>query len=152
MTGAQLTWDQVAVGDVLPSVAFPLSVYRLVVVAGANRDFNAIHHNSAYARRTGADEMYANTLFLQGMWERVVRDYVGSAGTIRSLRGFRMRTFNYVGDTATVEGQVTRTWLDDEDSLVGLVELTLLTRNGGGVSVGPGTVVATLPRSAPGAG
>jgi hypothetical protein len=54
-------------GEALAPLAFPLSVYRLVVAAGANRDFNAIHHNSDYARATGAPDMYANTLFLQGM-------------------------------------------------------------------------------------
>jgi acyl dehydratase len=139
-------WDDVRVGDELTPVSFPLSLYRLVVVAGANRDFNSIHHNSDYARASGAADVYANTLFLQGMWERAVREFIGDAGTIRALRGFRMRSFTLVGDTAVVEGEVTRCWLED-GSADGLVELTLRTRNADGVSVGPGTVVATLPRA-----
>ena len=140
----QRRWDDVAVGDPLPGAEFPISLYRLVVVAGANRDFNSIHHNSEHARATGAGEAYANTLFLQGMWERVVREFIGDAGTIRSLRGFRMRGFTLVGSTAVVEGEVSRLWLDDDG--VGLAELTLRTRNAGTVTVGPGTVVVTLPR------
>jgi hypothetical protein len=42
----QRYWDDVEEGADVPPVAFPLSVYRLVVEAGANRDFNSIHHNS----------------------------------------------------------------------------------------------------------
>lgn len=141
--GSQRRWDDVEVGESVRAIEFPLSLYRLVVEAGANRDFNSIHHNSDYARATGAQEAYANTLFLQGMWERAVREYIGDAGTIR---GFRMRSFNYVGDTAIVEGQVTRAWTDDADPEVGLVELTMQTRNSQGISVGPGTVIASLPR------
>jgi hypothetical protein len=82
--------DDVWVGEELPAVGFPLTVYRLVMEAGANRDFNSIHHNTEYARATGAPDMYANTLFLMGMWERSVRDWAGPAAQILSLKGFRM--------------------------------------------------------------
>jgi hypothetical protein len=138
----QRTWHGVVEGEALAPLAFPLSIYRLVMAAGANRDFNAIHHNSEYARASGAPDMYANTLFLQGMWERSVRDYIGAAGTIRRLAGFRMRRFNPVGTTPTVIGRVGRKWIEDG---TGLVEILLETRIGREVTVGPGHVVATLP-------
>jgi len=112
------------------------------MVAGANRDFNAIHHNSRYAQASGAPDMYANTLFLQGMWERCVRDYIGLGGTIRRMTGFRMRRFNPVGTTPVVSGRIARKWQEEG---VGLVEITLETRNGGEVTVGPGTMVVTVP-------
>jgi acyl dehydratase len=137
-------WEDVAVGDALIPISFPLSLYRLVVVAGANRDFNSIHHNSEYARATGAADAYANTLFLQGMWERAVREYIGDGGTIRAIRGFRMRSFNVVGDTAVVEGEVSRRWLEGDE---GYLELTVRTSGSAGVTVGPGTVIATMPRA-----
>ena len=102
----QRYWDDVEEGTDVPSVAFPLSVYRLVVEAGANRDFNSIHHNSDYARASGAPEMYANTGFLLGMWERTVREFIGLGGSIRRIAGFRMRRFNTVGGTVVVRGGV----------------------------------------------
>jgi acyl dehydratase len=139
---AQRHWEQVRVGDRLGPVAFPLSVYRLVVAAGAVRDFNSIHHNSEFARASGAPEMYANTMFLQGMWERTVRGYIGLAGTIRRLAGFRMNFFNCAGTTVVVHGEVLRTWRDGD---TGLVEIKVWSENGGKVSVGPGTVTVTLP-------
>lgn len=140
----QRTWDDARPGDVLGPVDFPLSVYRLVVAAGAVRDFNSIHHNSEFARASGAPEMYANTLFLQGMWERTVREYIGLAGQIRRLAGFRMNHFSCAGTTVVVRGEVVRTWLD---GATGLAEIRVWSENEGRVSVGPGLVTVSLPRS-----
>lgn len=140
----QRSWEDVVEGEDLEPVAFPLTVYRLVMAAGANRDFNAIHHNSEIARASGAPDMYANSLFLQGMWERAVRNYIGLAGVIRRQSGFQMRIFNTVGDTVVVKGRVERKWQDEQTS-TGFVELAVWSENAKGVSVGPGRVVATLP-------
>jgi hypothetical protein len=130
-------------GHELPVVAFPLSVYRLVVEAGANRDFNSIHHNSEVARASGAPDMYANTAFLLGMWERAIREFVGLDGAIRRIVGFRMSKFNTVGQTVTVRARVARTWLEGDEALV---DLEVWSEAGGAVTVGPGTVTVTLPR------
>lgn len=138
----QRYWEDVTEGQPVPSVSYPLPVYRLVMAAGANRDFNSIHHNSDWARATGAPDMYANVVFLQGMWERCVREFIGLRGQIRQVSGFRMRSFNTAGDTVTVAGTVSRAWIEGDE---GLVELRLESRNSRGVSVGPGTVTATLP-------
>ncbi|HEU5267802.1 MAG TPA: hypothetical protein VFU35_13925 [Jatrophihabitans sp.] len=135
----QRTIKDVAVGDEVPAVEFPLSVYRLVVAAGGNRDFNSIHHNSSYAKASGAPDMYASTFILMGAWERVARDFIGDAGTIRSITNFRMRKFNLVGSTMTVGGRVT----DVRDD--GTVFLELATRVGADITVGPGQVEVTLP-------
>jgi acyl dehydratase len=139
---SQRRWDDVVEGEALAPVAFPLTIYRLVMAAGSNRDFNAIHHNSDYARATGAPDMYANTLFLQGMWERCVRDYIGPAGTIRTLSGFRMRRFNPVGTTPVVTAHVVRKWVQGG---AGLAEIALQTAIGETVTVGPGAMTVTLP-------
>lgn len=132
----------IEVGQPIGPIEFPLSVYRLVMAAGATRDFNSIHHNSEYARATGADEMYAATSFLLGTWERALRELIGSAGTIRSIKGFRMRAFNPAGSTVVVRGRVLATREEDE---VGVVELELWCENDGEVTVGPGTCTVTVP-------
>jgi hypothetical protein len=139
---AQRYWDDVAEGDDVPPVEFPLTVYRLVVEAGANRDFNAIHHNSEIARTSGAPEMYANTGFLLGMWERAIREFAGLDGSVRRITGFRMRRFNIVGQTVVVRGRVAGKRREDGDAVV---ELELWSEVDGEVTVGPGTVTVALP-------
>jgi acyl dehydratase len=142
LASRQRSFSDVVVGEELPSVEFPLTVYRLVVAAGGNRDFNSIHHNTAYAQATGAPEMYASTFFLMGMWERLVRDYIGPAGTILSIRDFRMRKFNLAGRTVQVRGRVRDARLDGDQ---GIVTLEVESVVDGQVTVGPGTVEVTLP-------
>lgn len=140
--GGQRYFEDVRPGQPIAEVSYPLTVYRLVMAAGGTRDFNSIHHNGAYARSTGAPDMYASTAFLLGTWERAVRDWIGTAGTIRSIRGFRMRRFNLVGDTTRVGGHVVSAELRDG---AGVVVLELRSENSGGVTIGPGQVEVTLP-------
>lgn len=139
-------YADVQVGEHLPEVALPLTVYRLVMAAGSNRDFNSIHHNSEYAQGTGAEEMYANTSFLMSSWERLVRDWCGETGRIRAVRGFRMRSFNYVGTTMRVLGEVAATRTEETaNGPVGVVEVAVRCEGPSGVTVGPGTVEVVLP-------
>ena len=142
MANEQRFWDDVQQGQDIAPLAFPLTVYRLVMAAGANRDFNAIHHNPEVARASGASDIYANTLLLQGMWERAARGFIGLAGVIRRQSGFRMRSFSVPGETVVVKGRVQRKWRDGD---LGFVELAMWSVNRSGVSVGPGSIVATLP-------
>jgi acyl dehydratase len=135
-------WNEAKIGDTLGPIHFPLSVYRLVVAASGVRDFNSIHHNSEYAQRTGAPEMYANTTFLLGMWERTVREYIGVAGSISRIRGFRMNSFNCAGDTVIVMGEVQEKWLEQG---VGFLNVKVWTQNNDRISVGPGVVTVRLP-------
>ena len=142
MANEQRFWDDVQQGQDIAPLAFPLTVYRLVMAAGANRDFNAIHHNPEVARASGASDIYANTLLLQGMCERAARGFIGLAGVIRRQSGFRMRSFSVPGETVVVKGRVQRKWRDGD---LGFVELAMWSENRSGVSVGPGSIVATLP-------
>lgn len=141
----QRYWEDISEGDEVPTVEFPLSVYRLVVEAGANHDFNSIHHNTDYAQKTGAPEMYANNIFLQGMWERTVREFIGLGGVMKSLKGFRMKIFNTVGETVITRGKVRRKWLENGEAFA---DLEIWSEHSKGISVGPGSVIVTLPRRA----
>ena len=145
-SSSQRRYGDAAVGDTVGPVEFALPLYRLVVAAGGNRDFNSIHHNRSYATATNAPDAYASTFLLMGAWERVVRDWIGDGGTIRAIRGFRMRKFNLVGSVMTVTGQVTGVRVErDVGGDTGVVTLELTSRVGEDITVGPGEVEVTLP-------
>ena len=138
----QLHYEDVREGDPVPPVTINLTIARLVVEAGANRDFSQIHHNTPVSQATGAPEMYANNGFIQGWWERCVREYAGLAARFRKTGPFRMRIFNVVGESVTTRGEVKRKWVEDGEHLV---ELEIRSEMSQGVSVGPGPVVVSLP-------
>jgi acyl dehydratase len=142
----QRYWEDVHEGDELPTLEFPITIARLIIEAAANRDFWPLHHSSEFARASGAADMYANNIFLQGMWERSAREYIGLAGVLKKLGPFRMRSFNVVGETVVVKGAVRRTWQSEGENFV---EIELRSENSSGVlTVAPGPVLATLPSRA----
>jgi acyl dehydratase len=133
----------IGVGDPIPPVDFPLPVYRLVMAAGATRDLAPLHHNDDFARASGAPSMYANALFLLGMWERALRDLIGPAGSILAIRDLRMARFAAAGTVVRVQGTVVRKHLLP-DRLV--LEIELRSTVDDVLTVGPGLGVVALPR------
>ena len=94
------------IGDVLPEISIPITLHRLVLEAGANRDLSMIHHDTRIAQATGAPDAYANTFFLMGMFERQLREFIGLSGRIKKIGPMQMKTFNCVGDVLTLKGKV----------------------------------------------
>ena len=103
----QVRASDVAVGDALPAIEIVITLQRLVMEAGGNRDFSLIHHDSQAAQATGAPDAYANTFFLLGMFERLVREWGGIGAEVRRLGPMQMKTFNAVGDVLRFCGEVT---------------------------------------------
>ena len=138
----QIYWEDVKEGDEVPPVDFNVTLQRLVITAGGNRDFNQVHHNERVATAQGAPEAYANNGFIQGMWERTVREYMGLGGRVKKVGPFRMRVFNTVGSYVVTKGTVKSKWQEGGENLV---ELEIWSEHEGGPSVGPGPVLITLP-------
>ncbi|MDA1096247.1 MAG: MaoC family dehydratase N-terminal domain-containing protein, partial [Chloroflexi bacterium] len=140
--GFQRFWEDVKEGDEVGEVQYPLTIQRMVMAAGANRDFNAIHHSTVAAQRGGAPDMYAMNYFHNGMWERVVREFIGLDGKILKTGPFRMKVFSPVGDTVVVRGKVVRKYKEGGAGLVEL-EIQSLLASSENVSVGPGPVTVS---------
>ena len=119
--------SDVTVGDELPGISIPVTLQRLVMEAGANRDFSLIHHDGDVARATGAPDAYMNTFFIAGMFERLLREWMGHRGRLNKITNLRMQVFNAVGDTAEFKGKVSQ--LIPSNSQVQL-ELWCETHNG----------------------
>lgn len=103
---ADIKLSDISAGDELPPVTIPITLQRLVMEAGANRDLSLIHHDTGVARATGAPDAFANTYFLMGMFERLMRDWAGPTARVRKLGPLRMMVFNAVGDTVSFKGLV----------------------------------------------
>lgn len=110
----------IAVGTELPPIAIPITLQRLVMEAGANRDLSLMHHDGDVARATGAPDAFANTYFLMGMFERLMREWAGPKARIRKIGPLRMIIFNAVGDTVHFKGVV-----ESVDEATGTVSLDM---------------------------
>ena len=116
----RLNLSTIKAGDEIPAITIPITLQRLVMEAGANRDLSLIHHDSNVARATGAPDAFANTYFLMGMFERLMREWAGPRARIRKIGPLRMMVFNAVGDTVQFKGVV-----ETVDEAAGTVNLDM---------------------------
>jgi acyl dehydratase len=106
MSSGDCDLGAIRIGERLPGHTVPITLQRLVMEAGANRDFSSIHVDAEAAAATGADGPYANVVFLETLLEAALRGWAGDRAWIAEI-GFTMRRFNCVGDTVTAGGKVT---------------------------------------------
>lgn len=116
-----LAQERVTVGQSIPEICIAITLQRLVMEAGANRDFSLIHHDRQIAVSTGASDAFANTFFLMGMFERSVREWLGPRAMIRKIGPLRMMNFNTVGDTLYFRGEVTGVQQGSQETLLDLL-------------------------------
>ncbi|MFK7888507.1 MAG: acyl dehydratase [Gammaproteobacteria bacterium] len=129
----------VSVGEEIGNVSIPITLQRLVIEAGANRDFSLIHHDQKVAQATGAPDAYMNTFFIAGMFERLLRKWMGAHGRLNKMGNLRMKIFNSVGDTATFTGRV-----ESINTSSNQVDIALTSATDNGITVTADATV-TLP-------
>jgi acyl dehydratase len=130
-----LRYEDVEVGDELPSLAIPLTRTLIVSTAIASRDYQDVHHDPGLAQERGSPDIFMNILTTNGFVGRYVTDWAGPNAVFRSVK-IRLGAPNYPGDTMTMTGQVTK----KED---GLIEVALKGSNSRGDHV-VGTVTLEL--------
>jgi len=92
-------------GDRLSRIAIDLSLRRSVQAVAGTRDYYPAHHDEQFARQSGAQGIFFNTMFLQGFVGRAACEWFGNDAFLRRLV-VAMRGSNYVGRTLTAEGTV----------------------------------------------
>lgn len=75
--GDTVTFDAIAVGDVVAERSFPLTRDSLVRYAGASGDFNPIHYRDDVAREVGLPGVLAHGMLTMGFAVQPVVDWVG---------------------------------------------------------------------------
>lgn len=108
-----------SVGEALPPFTVELTLQRLVMEAGANRDFLPVHIDTEAGRAAGAAEAFANTTLIETMLEAMIRAWAGPGARIRVL-DFAMSGFTCAGQTVAAEGRVVAEQVEDGARLVDL--------------------------------
>ncbi|MEE2059925.1 MaoC family dehydratase [Rhodococcus artemisiae] len=99
------SYDDIAVGEVLPELPIPLTRTLIVATAIATRDFQDVHHDPESARERGSKDVFMNILTSNGLAGRFVTDWAGPRATVRRVT-IRLGAPNYPGDTMTMTGEV----------------------------------------------
>lgn len=106
-----IRYDDVNVGDTIPSRDFSVQRINLVMYCGASGDFNVIHWNERIAKLVGLPDVIAHGMFTMAEAGRVVTDWCGDPGAVEE---YKVRFSKPVvvpdddkGATLTVSGEVT---------------------------------------------
>lgn len=114
----ELWWEDVNVGDALPSITMPINMTRCVYMASATRDFSPQHSNPQYAReRSRTRDVFVNTQFNMGMVSRLATDWAGPSATVRRVK-IRMKENVCAGDDLIVTGRVLEKYVKDGEHRV----------------------------------
>ena len=135
-TNTSLRYDDVQVGDEVPTLVIPLTRTLIVATAIASRDYQDVHHDPELARQRGSKDIFMNILSTNGFVGRFITDWAGPDATLRKV-SIRLGAPNYPDDTMRMTGKVKR----KQD---GVVEVAVRGANSAGDHV-TGTVELTLP-------
>jgi acyl dehydratase len=142
--GGGLDSEAVAVGDEAPGFTVEaLSIEDFVRYAGASGDFNRLHYDEAFAKRSGQDGVIAQGMLLAGYASRLVTDWLGH----RYVRSFTTQFEAAVGEgeAVTVAGEVVDVTHADGETTV---EVTV-TVDGDDATALTGTATAIYPAAEP---
>lgn len=95
-----------AVGATVGPLPMFLSLQRLIMVSGANRDYAMPHIDNEAAREGGASSAYADIMFVFTMIDRLLMEWGGPRAIVRRMGPVRMHDFVLCGFGLSVEGTV----------------------------------------------
>jgi acyl dehydratase len=131
-------FEDVQPGEELPVLAVPITVPLIAGGAIATRDYFPGHHDLEAARALGSPHIFMNILTTNGLVQRFIESWTGSAARLCDLK-IKLGAPNYPGDTMTFSGAVSSMRVEDRS-----VEVALKGKNAMGNHVS-GTVRVRLP-------
>jgi len=140
MRHTQTFFDDVSVGDELPVVELKISAKRLHLQTSGSQDWYPVHFDPAFARKSGHEDVFMNTGWIQAALVRVITDWMGDAGFLRRLK-FEMRRQHRPGDVVTGRARVVA-----KHERSAAVELEVWLENEREGVATPGEATVLLPR------
>jgi acyl dehydratase len=137
----QLLYQDVNVGDGLPSLVKEPTTKQLVVWAGAVGDYTPIHYDQDFARSRGLSGVIVQGQLVGAFLGQLVTDWLGEKGKLRKLN-CSYKGINYPGEAITCQGEVTRKYDKDGEHFI---ECKVWAENPKGEKTASGRAVVALP-------
>ncbi|MCV6972107.1 acyl dehydratase [Mycobacterium bohemicum] len=143
VTGQQLCYEDVAVGDQMPALTVAVDETQMFFFSAATYNGHRIHYDKDWARSVeGYDDVLVHGPMQAALLARALGDWIGGRGRLVSF-SVQNRAIAYPGQRLTFGGHVTAKRLADDGAA--LVELDIAGRRDDTVLM-PGTATVCLPR------
>ncbi len=142
MTAGIRVFEDVAIGELLPTLEKEIRLTDMMAYGAATWDFARIHYDAAYARKQGLPSPIVDGQMLGAFLAQLVQDWAGPQGFLQSL-DFQNRGMVFPGDVIACGGCVSNLRREGENNLV-VCSLWIDNQNGARV-VGPASATLSLP-------
>jgi acyl dehydratase len=145
-----ITYDEVEIGDLLPSLSVPVHRVDLIRYCGASGDFNIIHWNERVATSVGLPNVIAHGMYTMAVAVRVVTDWLGDPGAVTeySVRFTRpIAVPDPDGTVLEIAGKVTSKEADGGAGGSGILGIDLTATVGGQTVLARARVLARVRAS-----
>ena len=142
MTPAPRYFEDVNVGDLLPTLEKRIRLTDMMAYGAATWDFARIHYDDAFARKQGLPSPVVDGQMLGAFLAQLVQDWAGPRGFLRSL-DFQNRGMVFPGCVVKCGGNVADLRREGSRNLVDC-SLWIDNQNGERV-VGPASATVSLP-------
>ncbi len=141
----QLYFEDVQVGDELPSVVKQTSNKYMVEWAIVSEDPDPIHYDKEYATKNASlPSAIVNGRYKIALLMQMVTNWMGDEGMLKVI-DCQHRGMDIVGDPIAARGKVARKFTENGNSCV---ECEVWTENPKGQKTAPGTATVVLPSRA----
>lgn len=114
---ADVSYDDINVGDEIPTLSVELNQMMLWIYAGASGDFNLIHVDKEFGEKVGLGGTIAHGLSSMARLGRCITDWLGDPGDLKRFK-VRFSAPAKPGETITFRGKVTDKKEEDDKKLV----------------------------------
>jgi hydroxyacyl-ACP dehydratase HTD2-like protein with hotdog domain len=143
MTRPQVFYDDVSVGEQMPTQDVTVDETQLFFFSAATYNGHRIHYDKQWAQTVeGYDDVLVQGPLQAALLARAIGDWIGGRGRLVSF-AVQNRATAYPGELLTFGGEVTDKRLSDAGA--GLVDLDIAGRRDDTVLM-PGTATVELPR------
>jgi hydroxyacyl-ACP dehydratase HTD2-like protein with hotdog domain len=143
MTRPQVFYDDVSVGEQMPTLDVTVDETQLFFFSAATYNGHRIHYDKQWAQTVeGYDDVLVQGPLQAALLARAIGDWIGGRGRLVSF-AVQNRATAYPGELLTFGGEVTDKRLSDAGA--GLVDLDIAGRRDDTVLM-PGTATVELPR------
>jgi hydroxyacyl-ACP dehydratase HTD2-like protein with hotdog domain len=143
MTGEQVFYDDVGIGEQIPTLTVTVDETQLFFFSAASYNGHRIHYDKEWARTVeGYDDVLVQGPLQAALLARAIGDWIGGRGRLVSI-AVQNRAIAYPGQQLAFGGTVTGK--RPADNRAGLVDLDVTGRRDDTVLM-PGTATVELPR------
>jgi acyl dehydratase len=138
-------YDDLNVGDAIPTLVKQPTTRQLVKYAGASGDYYEIHYDHQFAVNSGLrDGVIVHGLLTAGWMAQLLTDWLPSPMALKKF-GVSYRAMARPGDTVSCKGTIIRKYAQDGEYLV---ECEISAENQRGDKCAIGNATAALPKRA----